>query len=148
MWPEKLTSMPAIKSVMTPFPFSVELGDPVTKAREMMSVHEIRHLPVVEDGRLIGVISQRDLLGSLESAALPLSPGLRVVDIPREETHVVDLSEPLDRVLMYMAQHRIGATLVTKDGRLAGIFTLTDACTSFAESLRQRFPRRGGDEAA
>jgi hypothetical protein len=47
-----------------------------------------------------------------------------------------------------MAKRRLGAALVVKDGRLAGIFTLTDACQCFAESLRERFPPAGGDEAA
>ena len=60
----------------------------------------------------------------------------------------MDLSEPLDRVLSKMARLQVGSVLVVKEDRLAGIFTVTDACRSFAECLRAQFPGEGGDEAA
>ncbi len=47
-----------------------------------------------------------------------------------------------------MAENRLDAALVVKKGRLAGIFTLTDACRCFAEHLRRRFPPDSDDEAA
>lgn len=137
--------MPSIKAVMTPFPYFIGLQDPLTKAREMMAQHGIHHLPVMDQGELIGVISYRDVLRALD---LNVSGSRTVADAPRESIYLVDLSEPLDRVVAHMAEQRLGAALVVKDGRLAGIFTLTDACRSFAESLRQQFPREGGDEAA
>jgi len=148
MWPRKLKEMPRVKAVMTPFPYSIEKGQPVETAREMMVQHRIHHLPVMADGNPTGVISYRDLQRTLNQGPGREGEPLTVAAVPLEEVHVVDLSEPLDRVLLSMAERRLGVALVVKDDRLAGIFTLTDACQAFAESLREQFPPKGGDEAA
>jgi len=147
MWPKKLKKIPAVKKVMTPFPFHVNIDDPLERAHELMVREEIHHLPVVEGDALIGVITYRDLQRTLNRGA-PEGAGGTVADVPREEAEIVDLSEPLDRVLMNMAEKHLGVTLVVKEGRLAGIFTHTDACRCLAESLRQQFPPRGDDEVA
>lgn len=147
MWPRKLKKMPAVKKVMTPFPFHVEIDNPLERARDLMIREEIHHLPVVEGSSLVGVITYRDLRRTLDRGTEERPTGT-VADVPREEAHIVDLSEPLDRVLLEMAERHLAATLVVKKGRLAGIFTHTDACRCLAESLRQQFPPRGDDEVA
>lgn len=150
MWPKNLKSMPSIKAVMTPFPYSIDSLDPLSRAREMMSANQIHHLPVMEAGELVGVLSHPEVEQVLEKvAAGGDSPSeVLVGEAPRREPYTVDLSEPLDRVLTHMAESRVDVALVTKEGRLAGIFTLTDACRCFAESLKEFFPSSGGDEAA
>jgi CBS domain-containing protein len=62
--------------------------------------------------------------------------------------YVVEDAERLDRVLLRMAADRIGSALVTRRGKLVGIFTVSDACRLFASWLRGRFPDPDGDEAA
>ncbi len=146
MWPEKLKKMPQVKMVMTPFPYFVEKRESLDRAQEMMVSHRIHHLPVMEAGAPVGAISYRDLMrvrGQSSAGEVPT-----VEDVPLEDACVVDLSEPLDRVLSHMAKERLSAALVVKGGRLAGIFTLTDAYRCFAEHLRREFPSTGGDEAA
>jgi acetoin utilization protein AcuB len=54
----------------------------------------------------------------------------------------------LDEVLAHMAEHQLGSAIVTRHGKLAGIFTVTDACRHFAEYLRDQVRRAGGDDAA
>lgn len=147
-WPKKLKKIPAVKEVMTPFPYSIDAQETLGRAREMMAEHKIHHLPVMDLGSPLGVINNRVLLRTLDQSEQSGEEPLRVADVPREEAHVVDLSAPLDRVLLRMAEERLGAALVVKDDRLAGIFTLSDACRYFAENLRQQFPSSGGDEAA
>jgi acetoin utilization protein AcuB len=147
-WPKKPKEIPAVKKVMTPFPYSIEVQDSLQQAREMMSTHRIHHLPVMDQGTPLGIIRYRDLVRTIEQNRDSDESTLRVGAIPLEEAYVVDLSAPLDRVLQQMADQRLGAALVVKDERLAGIFTLTDACRCFAESLRQQFPSSGGNEAA
>jgi acetoin utilization protein AcuB len=144
MWPRKTKSIPPVKAVMTPFPHSIEAGEPMIKAREMMTGYGFHHLPVIDQGELVGVISEPDLRRA-ESAE---SGAHQVADVTRQESFLVDLSEPLDRVLSKMARLQVGSVLVVKEDRLAGIFTVTDACRSFAECLRAQFPGEGGDEAA
>lgn len=148
MWPKNLKEMPRVKAVMTPFPYSIEQREPLEMARKMMEQNRIHHLPVMEDGNPVGVISHRDLQRTLDQGSSGRGVASTVADVPRVEAYVVDLSEPLNRVLLHMAREHLGAALVVKEGRLAGIFTLTDACQSFAESLREQFPSTGGDEAA
>lgn len=148
MWPRKLKEMPRVKMVMTPFPYSIGQRESLEKAREMMEEHRIHHLPVMDSGVPLGAISHRDLHRALAEASSEDAGSLTVADLIRDEAYVADLSEPLDRVLRHMAEKRLGVALVVKDDRLAGIFTLTDACRCFAESLREQFPQEGGDEAA
>jgi acetoin utilization protein AcuB len=144
MWPRNVKSIPPVKAVMTPFPQSIEASETTTKARKMMAGFGFHHLPVMDGGELIGVISEPDLRRA-ESAG---SEADLVADVACREAFLVDLSEPLDRVLSKMARRRAGSVLVVKEDRLAGIFTVTDACRSFAECLRAQFPGEGGDEAA
>ena len=60
----------------------------------------------------------------------------------------VDLNERLDVVLSYMAEHHIGCAAVTRHGKLAGMFTTSDACSSFAEFLREQIMPLAGIEEA
>lgn len=136
-----LKRVPQIMSVMTPFPYSIEIDEPIPRAREMMDGHGIHHLPVKERGDLVGVISERDVriaYGKVTDAAAGRT--MRVRDVLLPEAYVVDVSERLDSVLLHMAQLHLGSALVVKEGRLAGIFTMTDACRLLGGLLRDRFP--------
>ena len=64
------------------------------------------------------------------------------------QPYVVDVSTRLDGVLEHMATHHVGSALVTKHGRLAGIFTAMGACRVYCEHLRRLFPPTTGDDAA
>jgi acetoin utilization protein AcuB len=133
---------------MTPFPYSVSLGDPVSRARRMMEEHHIRHLPVTEGERPISIISDRDIKLVLDPARGQPPDKLLVRDICAPKTYIVELNAPLDQVLLKMAERHIGSALVVKSGRLAGIFTVTDACRWFGRFLRELFPEGGDDEVA
>ncbi len=143
----KLDRIPTIKTVMTPFPWYIHVEDELAHALEVMEEHDIRHLPVTEGGRLVGVVTQRDI-GLLRDAAVREPRALSVGEACVRDAYVVDVDAPLDDVLLEMARRHIGSALVTKNGKLAGIFTVTDACRCFGELLRARFPSPGGDEAA
>jgi len=136
-------------SVMTPFPHYVEPADSLRRARQLMTQHEVRHLPVLENHELVGILTDRDLKRALDpDLGLPSKDELFVRDVYAPQPYVVDSSTPLDIVLEHMAAHHIGSALVTKRGRLAGIFTATDACRSYCEHLRRLSPPRPGDEVA
>jgi len=143
-----LDHMPTIKSVMTPFPYAVDIEDPVTRAEDIMRDHGLRHVPVEEKGELVGVATHRDI-------ALLVNPALdrghrqkiRVRQVCTLDPYVVDLNAPLDSVVAEMAARHIGSALVVRKGKLVGIFTVTDACTTLAGILRARFASGGGDAA-
>ncbi len=129
---------PDMLSAMTPFPYWIEVRAGVAEARALMEEHEIRHLPVTEEGKLIGVVSERDL-SHVQSRAAGAEPDeeLSVGDAYVDRAYIVDVSEPLDQVLEHMWEERIGSTLVLRAGKLVGIFTAADACRLFAERLRE-----------
>lgn len=141
---------PQLKLLMTPFPYSIDLTADAEGALVLMQEHDVRHLPVTDSHRLVGVITERDIK-SLRAGRQPGDAGYNpgVSDMVIHDAYIVDINEPLDNVLLHMAEHHIGSTLVTRKGNLAGVFTSTDACRGFGEYLRELFPRGGGgDEAA
>jgi acetoin utilization protein AcuB len=141
--------IPTIKTVMTPFPYSIEPKASAREAQELMAEHGIHHLPVTEDGALVGMISRGDinlLLGKEPTKGK--GKGLKVREAMVEDTYTVDLSERLDSVLHRMAEHHLRSVVVTRKGKLVGIFTQIDACAAFAEFLREQLRRAGGGTAA
>ena len=131
---------------MTPFPHSIDATEPLARARAMMKKHGFHHLPVMRDGKLVGVVSDRRAQAALERAGA--GEDLTVETATELDALVVDLRARLDSVALEMADRHIGSALVVKDGRLAGIFTANDACRWLGRYLRREFPVGGGDEVA
>lgn len=129
--------LPGLEDVMTASPWFCHADDTLAHAAQVMEQQAIRHLPVTEHGALVGVVSQRDVALVLSSAAPERRAALLVRDALARDAYVVDAGEPLDEVLLTMAERHIGSALVTRDARLAGILTATDACRAFGETLRR-----------
>ena len=134
-----MSEMPRIESVMVTPPIAIEIDEPVRVAQDRMIDHEIRHLPVVDGERLVGILSDRDI------AALENDPDwqrraekMLVRDVCTVDFYAVELDAPLDEVLIEMADRRLGSVIVTRKGELAGLFTVTDACRCYAADLRAR----------
>ena len=99
--------MRTIKSVMTPFPYSVGPEAPVQEAEQMMRAHAIHHLPVKNGDELVGVVSPADLGQSSRRPA-------RVAEVMQTEPYVVELGSKLEDILVHMADNQIECVLVTK----------------------------------
>jgi acetoin utilization protein AcuB len=138
--------LPTLKSLMTPFPYAIDVDASLAQAHEMMTEHAIRHLPVTQEGQLVGVVTDRDI--PLHTRSQLTQDDLRVRDVYVSEPYVVDLNERLDTVLLQMATRHIGSALVVRRGRLAGIFTAIDACRGFGLYLCAHLPPTPDDEAA
>ena len=140
--------IPSIGAAMTPFPYFIEAKEPVTTAEARMSEHEIRHLPVQEDGEVVGIITQRDLR-MLVHPSLPAAnkARIRARDVMHREVYVTDIHTPMDEVLDEMVERRVGSCVVLRHGKLAGIFSMVDACRVLAQVLAERFPGGPGDAA-
>jgi len=141
-------SIPPIKAVMTSFPFWIASHVTLIQAQQVMSEKGIHHLPVKEEGELIGVITRKYLDSALSTENMEHNKNTVVGDVCIKDLYIVDLEEPLDNVLLHMASFHIGSVLVTKNARLAGLFTMNDACRSFGEYLRKKFRPGGSDDAA
>lgn len=127
--------------VMTPFPYTIESAESLKAAIAVMYAKDIRHLPVVEGGKVYGLLSDRD-------AKLAIAVGrgtvdaetLTVGDVCIQDPYIVPHTEKINVVLDRMVEDRMGSALVVRNEKLVGIFTVTDACRTLSELLRQRHP--------
>lgn len=142
--------MPVVGAVMTSFPYFVGKNDTVLELEKVMDERRIRHLPVQDKGKLVGVVSERDLHHRVKrSAALEEKQTLRACDIMISEPYVAAFNTPLNEVVAEMARRRIGAAIVMRRGKLAGILSAMDVCRIFGEFLENWFGAPGrGDDAA
>ena len=127
---------PQVIAFMTPFPYTVDLDAPLAAAHRVMREHNFRHLPVTSGGALVGILTDRDLkliLGPDFGGASEQE--LKVRDACVERPCVVPASTPVAVVARTMADNHIGSAIVTKDDKLVGIFTVTDACRALARVL-------------
>lgn len=127
---------PQVIAFMTPFPYSIDIDEPLVQARQMMREGHFRHLPVTRGGNIVGVVTDRDiklLLGP--DFGNPDEQELKVRDAYVDKPCVVSASTPVAAVARTMAEHHIGSAIVTKNDKLVGIFTVTDACRALAEVL-------------
>jgi CBS domain-containing protein len=133
---------------MTPFPYSVDADAPLDDAVEFMRKHKIRHLPVTEKGALKSIVTDRDIKLVLgPDFAYTDARDAKVRDAMVEDCYTVDVATPLAAVVRHMADHRVGSALVTRRGKLAGLFTSTDACRALADYLEDVSDGAGEDGA-
>lgn len=124
-----------IQTVMTICPHSVGLDQDITVAREMMKRYNFHHLPVLEGGRILGVVSDRDLRNATNWMKTTESK-LTMEDVYSSEPYVVSPESKLEEVLRVMVREQYGCVLVaTAEQKLVGIFTMTDACRYLADLL-------------
>ena len=129
---------PTIQKYMTCDPQSIDAGKTLEDADKTMKNLKVRHLPVMKEGKLFGIISDRDL--KMASGIVGSNPTLvRVADICHEEPYQVSPDHKLHEVLDEMASHHYGSALVVQNEKLVGIFTTIDACRAFSTILQQRF---------
>ena len=127
---------PQVIAFMTPFPHSIDVDAPLEDAHKLMRGRRFRHLPVISGGEIVGVLTDRDIKLVLgPDFGSPDERELRVRDAYVERPCVVPASTPVAKVARVMAQNRIGSAIVTKHGKLVGIFTVTDACRALAEII-------------
>ena len=136
-----MKKLPMLKTAMTPFPYSVELDASFDEASELMAHHNVRHLPVTRDHQVVGVITDREITSARHVHSQARDAGsLSVRDLYMADPYIVSLDEPLDKVLLTMAKRHLDSAIVTRAGKLVGMFTAVDACRSFGEYLQTHFP--------
>lgn len=119
---------------MTPFTRTIEADATVATASRLMRELDIRHLPVLEGGRLCGVVSERDLL-LIETLVGFDSRHATVSDAMSIAVYAVTPEMPLDVVLRTMALQKYGCAIVFDGATVVGILTTVDVCRLFADHL-------------
>jgi acetoin utilization protein AcuB len=125
-----------VQKHMTLSPQVISSGHTLAQAHQVMRERKIRHLPVVDDGRLVGVVSQRDLY--LLQTLRGLDPATETVEeAMSREPFAVRPDAPLDEVALAMAEHKYGSAVVVDQGVVVGLFTTVDALRALAALLRR-----------
>ena len=158
--------IPTIKAAMSPFPYSIDVSSPLSQAEVMMKEHNIRHIPVTDAHHPVGIVTERDVfiagvLGRhqiLGTGQVGNDDGIAAEGRVSEVTvgmvcsrnpYAVDHHTPASAVAKHLAEQHLDYALVLKEGRLAGIFTSTDACRFLAEHLEEVYgPTTPGEPEA
>jgi acetoin utilization protein AcuB len=128
--------MPAISRYMTKQPWTITRDASLREAHKLMHEHQIRHLPVIEDGQLVGVVTDRDL--RLLEATAHMDPlTTHVEEAMAERPFMVTSDAPVDEVAQIMSEKKYGSVIVMGRDGIEGIFTAVDACRVLAEILQQ-----------
>jgi acetoin utilization protein AcuB len=127
---------------MTRAPLTLGADQTLAMAHRLMRAKRIRHLPVLRGGKLVGMLSQRDLmlietLPDVDPATVP------VEDAMTTEVFAVSADVSLASVVRRMGQRRLGSAIVMEGNRVVGLFTATDACRTLARLLSQPARRSG-----
>lgn len=131
-------SLPKISKYMSVTPHAINSEAVISEAMEVMTKNKIRHLPVMKQGKIFGLISDRDVKSILAFAGT--SPGtIKVGDICVDDPYITKPEALLNEVATEMASRKAGSALVLDNGKLVGIFTTTDACLALSDICESRF---------
>lgn len=123
-----------VRDHMSPDPIVVAPGDTLRKARQLIKDHGLRRFPVIEDGRLVGIVTDRDVRQADISSAVVqerryvdyildrIQVGGIMTSNPITVTPGASIREAADLIL----ENKIGGLPVVDEGRLVGIITETD----------------------
>jgi acetoin utilization protein AcuB len=123
---------------------TIQANESVERAQTLMATYGIRHLPVLDGTRLVGVISDRDLRAvmiPLRSRArarrpiLALPAAVRVAEAMTPDPVVIPRSADIEQAARLMVERKIGCLPVVERGRLAGIVTEADVLRVFLEIM-------------
>ena len=125
-----------IERYMTPSPHTVGRNQPLAVAHRIMRDRRIRHLPVLDAGKLVGIVSDRDL-HLIETLKSVDPETVLVEEAMSPEPFVVNRGSTLFEVVEQMVEHKLGSAIVLDEDRVAGVFTVIDALRVLGELLQR-----------
>lgn len=132
-----------VREYMTANPITIAPDTPVPEALAVMRRENFRHIPVVEQNRLVGLVSQTDLLKVSPSPATSLSVfelNYLLAKMPVREAMIRDVvtispDATLEDAALVMRQRKIGSLVVAKNREVQGIITETDVFDAVLDTL-------------
>lgn len=124
-----------VKDFMTPDPVTVAPENSLSDAFALLKEHNIRRLPVVSNGKLVGIVTENDLLKASPSEATTLSvwemhyllSRMKIADIMETDLVTVEEDAPLEKAAVLMKENDVaGLPVLNKSGELVGIITESD----------------------
>jgi CBS domain-containing protein len=138
----------SIRDVMTSSPCTIDADKSVAYAAKMMREEDVGLAPIVEGGKLVGMLTDRDI--AVRVAAQGRDPDqVKVVDVASKQLVTIDPEQDLDEALRIMAQHQVRRLpVVEEDGRLIGVVAQADIAREGDDSttgqLVQEISESGG----
>lgn len=132
--------IPPISKFMTTSPHSIGKDQTLKTAHDMMREHNFRHLPVLEAGKLVGLVTSRDL-ALVESLEGVDPTKVTVEEAMTTDVYAIDPDVKLDEVTAEMAEHKYGCAVVIQNAKVVGVFTTVDACRALSELLHTRLAK-------
>jgi CBS domain-containing protein len=124
--------MTTVADVMTPGVESTSSTETLRDAARAMREGDFGSMPVVDDGQLTGILTDRDIV--VRAVAEGLDPAARVGDVASRDPVTVEPGEDLDDAMDLMARHRIRRLPVVVDGRLVGVVSQADVALGAKEA--------------
>lgn len=130
-----------VGEVCTREPITIDPSGSAPEARKLMQSNDIRRLPVVRDGRLVGIVTLLDLMGAAPSAATSLSvwelnyllDKVKIEQIMTKNVRSVRLDTPVHEAAALMLAYKIGGLPVLDGDDVVGIITESDIFRLFVE---------------
>jgi CBS domain-containing protein len=132
--PAPLDARTTLAEVMTRSPLTIQAGETLAHAYDAMKEHGLRHLPVLDGQRLVGVVSLRDLY-VVEAVAPESEPPQHVAQAMEREIYTVAPGDRVRDVARTMGEHKYGCAVVVDVGRVVGVFTSTDALALLSRAM-------------
>ena len=124
--------MTQIRDVMTSNPKTCSSNASITEAAKAMSKQDVGPIPVVDEDRLVGLLTDRDIV--VRGIADGSDPHvIKAGDIASRDIVTVRPDDDLDEVLRLMAQHQVRRLPVVEDGRLVGVVAQADVAQEAKE---------------
>jgi CBS domain-containing protein len=123
-----------VREIMMSSPVTLSPDDNLDLVNDIIALGRIRHIPVLDGGRLVGIISERDLMGGAVPAIFGLKQKsksallktYRIKDFMKKKVVTVKPDTPIKEAARLMAQKKIGCVPVVTDGSVVGLVTTTD----------------------
>lgn len=131
---------------MTADPVTVAPSDTLQKGRELMASHKVRHLPVLDGGQLVGVVTDRDVRQSMPSPQIITEADearsfltmVTVAEVMSRDVVSVEPGTAIERAARLFLERGIGCLPVTENGALVGILTQTDMLKALVDLIAER----------
>ncbi len=132
-----------VSSIMTKGVHTIRVDQPLRKAVEMVKLHNIRHLPVVDGKKVVGIVSSADLnrltfsglFEGQEGADEAVLEMLNIKQVMSANPVTVDEDASVRDVAEIFVSKHFHSLPVTKQGELVGIVTTTDVITHYLEQF-------------
>lgn len=132
-----------VGDVMVKKPITIKKSDSLKKAQDLMVKHSIRHLPIVDDGDLLGIISENDIRGAFVGTkktgvrfkGTKMPALMKVADHMTENPLTVFPETHIEDAALLIYKHKIGALPVIKLNKLVGIVSIMDILGIFIDIM-------------